>query len=182
MSGSEYILSLFTTVLLKFSRPAPKQKLFFPFLWTENVDVVLSGLNSDGILYDVGDGEFCLDKLKGFIIIIYLLVSSGNIESDCNVLNEIKCRNNVDEIESVDELDGNDNSASEKNIRYMNEMNLVNNFINNADGGVVIQSAKPKEKRDERKNKYLNSEKLCSKKLKDKQNNSYPKKNKKKKK
>ena len=98
------------------------------------------------------------------------------------MLNEIKCRNNVDEIESVDELDGNDNSASEKNIRYMNEMNLVNNFINNADGGVVIQSAKPKEKRDERKNKYLNSEKLCSKKLKDKQNNSYPKKNKKKKK
>ena len=73
MSGSEYILSLFTTVLLKFSRPAPKQKLFFPFLWTENVDVVLSGLNSDGILYDVGDGEFYLDKLKGFIIIINLL-------------------------------------------------------------------------------------------------------------
>ena len=64
----------------------------------------------------------------------------------------------------------------------MNEMKLVNSFINYADGGVIIQNAKPKEKKDERKNKLVYSEKINSKKLKDKQNNSYPKKNKKKKK
>ena len=59
---------------MKFSLPAPKQKLFFPLLWTENVEVVLSGLNNDGILYEVGDGEFYFDKLNGFILFTYYIL------------------------------------------------------------------------------------------------------------
>ena len=67
-------MSLFTTVLLKCSLPAPKQKLFFPLLCTEKVEVVLSGLNKEGILYDVGDGEFYFDVLNGFIIFYFKII------------------------------------------------------------------------------------------------------------
>ena len=49
-------MSKLTTVLLKSSRPAPKQKLL-PFEWLANVDVELSGLNKEGMLYEAGDGD-----------------------------------------------------------------------------------------------------------------------------
>lgn len=54
--GSGYSFSTWMTYLWSSSLLAPKQNVTSPFTWTENVDVVLSGLNTVGMLYLSGEG------------------------------------------------------------------------------------------------------------------------------
>jgi len=48
-----------TTVLVKDSRPVPKEYVFF-FIWLVNVDVVAFGVNKLFILYVSGEGFFSI--------------------------------------------------------------------------------------------------------------------------
>lgn len=57
------------TVLPYASLPVPKAKVFGPWQWTENVDVVLLGLKTEGISYLSGDGDLVLPEKSQITIL-----------------------------------------------------------------------------------------------------------------
>ena len=66
--GSGWSFSTWITYLWRSSLLAPKQYVTSPFTWTANVDVVLFGLKTVGMLYLSGDGllSFKIKKLNYF--------------------------------------------------------------------------------------------------------------------